>query len=330
MAERPIKLGYALTRVSTPKQALVQHGSLEQQRHIIERWVEAQSARSSCEYRVVKYIAEDISGRAASLKKRHGMHELERAIERREIDFFVAEKIDRIGRDQVHNLQLVRRAHELGVEVFEVESGQINFRDRGSRIGFNVKNWLSEEYSWDLEEKITKKVREARVNNSKDNRTIPILGLDPHPTKVGKYVRNEDEIAIVLTIANKFLEAKSYKPVIEFCRKQGYKTKARYTKEKIDAEGNRIPPRLIGGQAFDEDALRDLLQNGKLRGFSKFKDTWNQFPKLQDEESFVTWRYEHGSIIAEETADRIDAIVASFQHKKPRRGKYNDFLLMSI
>ena len=59
---------------------------------------------------------------------------------------------------------------EKTIESHSFESGKIDLRDRGSRLGFNIKNLLAEEYSLELEEKITKKQREARVNNGNAHR----------------------------------------------------------------------------------------------------------------------------------------------------------------
>lgn len=324
------KIGYGIVRVSSAKQAEVQHGSLEQQRHMIERWAKDQSEANGQKFQIAKVIEEDISGKGSSLHKRKGLRELERAIEAREIDFFVAEKVDRIARDQIYNLSLVKMAQEFGVEVYEIESGLIDFRDRGSRLGFNIKNMLAEDYVLELEEKVTKKGREARVNNGKDKNTVPILGLDPHPSKSCVYVRNEDEIKIVKDIFREFLKTKSHKSTIDYCNAKGYKTKARMTKSKIDRQGNIVPPRRIGGEFFSKGTLGGLLKNPKYRGCSKFEDTWNQFPQLQDENGMVRWDYAHGVIIDEMTAAGVDTILSTMQHRHPRRSKYNGFLLTGI
>jgi len=127
------------------------------------------------------------------------------------------------------------------------------------------------------------------------------------------YVRNEDEVKIVKDIVRKFIETRSYKPVLEYCRQKWYKTKARHTKERVDRDGNRIPPRLLGDEEFDDESLKRLLQNPKYRGFSVFHDSWNQFPEKQDEKGNVIWRYPHGTIIDEETAAKIDGIIGSFK-----------------
>jgi len=327
---RPVKVGWAITRVSTTNQAMVQHGSLEQQRNMIETWVKHNFHDSEFEYRVERLIEEDVSGREGSIHKRKDLLKLKRKVENREIDFFVAEKVDRISRDQVFNLQIMREAHKQGVEVYEVESGMINFRDRGSRLGFNVKNFMAEEYSWDLEEKVTKKLRSARVHNGKDSSTTPILGLDAHPTKVGMYVRNEKEVAIVLDIANEFIKQQSVKPVLAYCKERGYKTKERRTKEKIDKEGNRIAPRLVGGVDFNTNTLKGLLLNPKLRGFGRFQDTWNQFQHLQDDEGFVAFEYPHGPIFPQEIGAEIERIYSTFEHKNVKEGSHRIYLLSGI
>lgn len=292
-----VKRGWALLRVSTTAQANIQHGSLEQQRHMIERWAKNQSEMNNSVYQITRFIEEDVSGRGSSLHKRPELHELERVIQRKQIDFFVVEKLDRMARDQIFNLQIVKMAHTNQVEVHEFESGLINLSDRGSRLGFNIKNMMAEEYSLELEEKITKKQREARVNNGKDTSTCPILGLDPHLSKRGMYVINPEEQKIVIDIFKQFKKLGSLQALEDYCLKQGYKSKSRLTKEKTDREGTIIPPRKMGGELLDGRSLRRILVSSKLRGFAFFKDTWNQFPNLQNEEGFVRWEYAHGPVV---------------------------------
>ena len=189
---------------------------------------------------------------------------------------------------------------------------------------------LAEDYVLELEEKITKRGREARVNYGKNKSTLPILGLDPHPTKSCIYVRNEEEIKIVKDIFREFVKTKSHTQTLEYCKAKGYKTKARMTRQKVDREGNIIPPRRIGGEPFSTASLKGLLENPKYRGSAKFKDTWNQFPQLQDDDGMVKWEYAHGAIIDEETAANVDAVIASMRQKNPKKSKYNGFLLTGI
>lgn len=304
-----LKIGWALMRVSTKNQAEVQHGSLEQQKHMLTRWSLQQSEKSNSRYEITKFFEEDISGRGKAIHKRMALMEIERAIELKTIDFIVFEKVDRLARDMIYNLGLVKKAHENGVEVHEFESGKIDLRDRGSRLGFNIKNLLAEEYSLDLEEKITKKLREARINNGKDTSTCPVLGLDPHPTKRGMYVINKKEQEILLDIFKKFLVCGSIKETADYCQSKNYRTKERQTKEKTDKDGNIVPSEKIGGELIGSKNIRNILTNPKIRGFAHFKDTWNQFPKLQDEKGMVRWEYPHGPVIPLELFDEAQQML---------------------
>lgn len=332
---KSIKVGWALTRVSTPGQAETQHGSLEQQRHMADRLAHQQSEKSGVLYRIERYIEEDRSGRAKSLHLRTALHELEYAIKNNTIDFFIVEKIDRLSRDQIFNLQIAKLAQEHQVEIHEYESGLIDLKDRGKRLGFNVKNMMAEEYSLDLEEKISKKQREARVNNGKDTSSSPVLGLDKHPTMACFYVINPTEQKIVISIFSKFLELGSVRATVQFCNERKFVTKAKIVKEKIDKNGRIIPARQIGSEPFDEKTLRQLLSCEKLRGFSFFRDTWNQFPKLQDENGFVRWEYGHfreqGPVIPIELWDKVQAVLEKNKQKNIRaRSDATVYLLSGI
>ncbi len=158
--------GWAFIRVSTADQGNVQHGSLEQQKNMIDRWAKQRSESPEVLYRIARYINEDgKSGRGKNLHNRPELQELKNAIRTNKIDFVVVEKIDRLSRDQVFNLEIVKLGQKFGVEIHEYETGMIDLKDRGKRLGFNIKNMLAEEYSLELEEKVTKKQREAMVNS---------------------------------------------------------------------------------------------------------------------------------------------------------------------
>ena len=324
-----MKKGWALLRVSNLKQALVQHGSLEQQRNMVTRWAKDQSEKSEYIYRIDRYIEEDISGRGQSLHKRTELHELERAIEKKSIDFFVIEKVDRMARDMIFNLSLVKKAQKNNVEIFEFESGLIDFKNRGSRLGFNIKNMMAEEYSLELEEKITKKQREALVNNGKDSSTCPILGLDAHPTKTCMYVHNKKEIRIVVDIFSKFEMLGELKALEKYCVEKGYKTKVRWTKEKVDNNGNIIPSRKMGGELFNATTLRAHLTNSKYRGFKVFRDTWNQFPNLQDENGCVIGHFAHEPVIEIDLFNRVQARLAKNKKHGAKTNQNGNVYLLS-
>lgn len=334
MQHKRTKVGWAFLRVSTADQAETQHGSLEQQRNMIVRWATTQSEKTGVLFNIEKYVEEDRSGRGSSIHLRKSLVELESAIRNSKIDFFVVEKIDRLSRDQIYNLQLVKLAQEYGVEIYENESGLIDLRDRGSRLGFNIKNMLSEEYSLELEEKITKKLREAMVNNGKDASSKPVLGLDNHPSKVCFYQINPEEQKIVIDIFQKFITVGSVSETVKYCKNKNYLTKLINLKSRVDKNGNIIPERSKGGELFDKKALRKLLSNHKLRGYSEFEDTWNQFPNLQDHNKMVKWDYGHmreqGPVVPIDLWNQVQDLLGKNKKNKSRSKSDVTYLLSGI
>lgn len=321
-----VKVGWDAIRVSTPDQGRVQHGSLEQQSNRSKRWLTQVSEETGVEYRIVRTIAEKRSGKKSSFHLRKEFQELIHAIERRQIDFVVFENVSRMGRWARKNLEVIEIAAENGVEVWFINSGRYNHFNKGDRIKFGIDNLMAEEESKENTERVTTKQREAMVANGKDVATVPINSLDPHPTRVGIYVINTKETVEVIDVLKKFCELKSFKLLVGYCSSKNYRTKERLTKETVDEHGNRVPPRKVGGDLFDEKALHALLTSPKLRGFNTFIDTYDQFPKIRDENKVVRWEYahhrEHGPHIPPELFVRVDETLALFKKHRPKVGKY--------
>lgn len=310
-------VGWAYIRVSTPEQSNVLHGSLEQQENRIRRWESEQSAKTGITHKITRYIDEDISGRAKSLHKRLEYHELIMAIKKRAIDFVVIEKLDRLHRNQIESRKFVDLCDEMGIKFYRLDGGLVDLKDRSSRTSVFIESWMAEEYSLDLVEKLTKKGREARVNNGKDNQSMPVLGLDEHPTEACFYVINQDEQKIVTDIFRYFCLNGDLQKTANYCNKKGYQTKERYTRPKVE-KGKKVQPKLVGGLPYDRKNLRALLVSRKIAGFGYFKDDWHQFPSLQDENGIVMWKYRHGPVIDQDLFEAAQTILrknAKFNHR---------------
>ncbi len=331
--QKTVKSGWAFTRVSTARQAERQHGSLEQQRHMIDRWATEQSLKTDTKFKIIRYVEEDTSGREKNIKNRPALAELENAIISKKIDFFVIEKIDRLSRDQIFNLKIMRLAQANGVEAYTYESGLIDMKNSGNRMMFHLRNMSAEEGSIDLQEKISKKQREAMFNNGKDTSCKPILGLDRHPTKSCFYKINKIEQEQAILIFKKFLELGSLKATVSFCKQRGFKTKVIVVREKINKEGEIIPEHTRGGEDFDTRTLRSFLSSDKLRGISVFTDTYNQFPSKQDENGYVKWEYGHytesGPVIPIELWEAAQARLDKNKQDKTRTSSETNVYLLS-
>jgi DNA invertase Pin-like site-specific DNA recombinase len=327
------KKGWALVRVSSTEQSNVQHGSLEQQNNRIQRWAEQVSESVGHSYQIVKSIEEARSGSKGKFHLREGFKQLLEVVRKREIDFIVFESVSRMGRWGRANAELAEACHDNGVELWFVDGGRFNYLNKGDRIKFGINNLMAEEESLDNSERVTKKQREAMVNNGKDTSTNPALGLDPHPTKVGMYIPNHEELKTVVEIMEKFCQYRSLKLTVNYCSERGFKTKERVTKAGTDKMGNIVPSRRIGGDDFDETRLRAMLCSPKYRGVNSFTDHFDQFPKLQNDKKIVRWEYahfrEHGQVISEELLKRVEDTLKMFEIHKPRSSKFGNVYLLS-
>ena len=301
--------GWAIVRVS--KENLTQDGSPDQQIATIKRWEKRQKEVTGKTYDIINYIIEDgVSGRYQNTHKRKDILHLLELVRMGSIDFIVAERLNRISRDEVLNLQLMRDAKENNVELHEINYGKFNPMDRGQRMGWKFRNIQAGEYSEGVSEDVARKMRQAMVHNGKDPSPHSVLGLDRHPKYVGYYVPNREELGIWEDIAQKFISLNySRQGTIEYCKTVGYKTKVWWTKEK-NKNGEIIKPRKMGGRDFDWNSLLRLLGNPRLRGYHSFYDNWNMFSDLQDKEGWVQWEYrhhkEHGDLLSQELFKKVD------------------------
>ena len=203
---KKIREGWAITRVSTVERGRTQHGSLEAQDTMIRRWEKAIFEETGIRYKIVRTLEEKVSAKSENTHRRHDLLRLVQLIELGAIDFIVVEKLDRLSRDKVFNLELMKKIIDYNVELFFIEGGKMDFRNQGDRWRFKLDNIRAGEYSADLSEKVLRKQRIAMVEAGKDCSPSPILGLNKHAEFAGKYEVDLNEIKTVIDIMQKFLE----------------------------------------------------------------------------------------------------------------------------
>lgn len=332
MKTTKIKQGSSVIRVSTKDQGLVQHGSLEAQQQRINRWAEARKLTSGFIYEITKFIAEEQSAFREKNEKRVQMMELMKDMGGGKVKFIIFESVSRLFRDVEYATRFYRLAEKNEIEIWEIESG-INYNNPGnpySYMMFIQKAAASEAESMITSNRVKCKHREAMVMHGKDPSPRPsFLGLDLHPTKVGFYIINQQELKIVLDIIQAFVRLKSYADTLNYCSQKNYRTKRYVTKEKVDRDGNIIQSKMKGGEPFEHASLVALLTNPRYAGFSSFIDTNNQFPQLQDDGQRVTWSYAHGRVIDQKLLDQVKetSMVAGF-NKSIRKSPTKDLSLL--
>lgn len=323
--------GWSITRVSTVERGRTQHGSLEAQETMIRRWEKAIFEETGTRYKIVRSIEEKASAKSENTHRRHDLLRLVQLIELGAIDFIVVEKLDRLSRDEIFNLELMKKIIDYNVELFFIEGGKMDFRNQGDRWRYKLDNIRAGEYSADLSEKVLRKQRIAMVEAGKDSSPSPILGLNKHPELAGKYEVDENELKIVVDIMEKFCElGGSREGTLKYCREKEYVSKKWWTEKKVDENGRIIKPRLVGGQPFKWSNLMGLLTNPKYRGFNEYYDSYNQYSDRQDKRGFVSWEYHHHRVHGDILKPDLLKNVEELAKKTDRKSRESEFLLSAI
>lgn len=209
-------IGCALVRVATSSVTDSSNSIIEQKRRL-ERWIRNQRKSTGPDLEVTHWFEEQASGSSSAIQNRKVLREIFKLLESGVLDFILFEKLDRLSRDPIFNMEFMRLAEKYGCDIYDIESGgKVDIRERGSQLGFFVKNMLDENYSIKSGEKISKAMRERMVSIGKDATTRPTLGLDAHPTKRGLYIINHKEQRVVIDIFNKFVSTGSYSKTVDY------------------------------------------------------------------------------------------------------------------
>lgn len=296
------------------------------QRIHLERVIKEFSKQDNRTYEFIDFFEEEKSGRKDKFHLRESFQKIERMVARKEVDFVMFESVSRMGRWDVKNKEFVQLAHENGILIFFADGGRLDLRNKQDRIKFGLDSLFAEEGSNEISERVKKKGRINAVVYGKDKNTTPTLGLAPHKTYTGQYIRSERGIKIVDKMVNNFLKTKNYAKTAEFLNECGHRTPNRYTKESVNSSGERVLSRKIGGEKFTASSIRRYLTDKKLRGWNEFLDEYDQYPELQNDTGMVKWQYgyarEDGPIISEEKAKLIDKIIDARKHKRQKLCKH--------
>ncbi len=315
----------ALLRVSTSAQALVQYGSLEQQKLSIIKKVEETSRKTSKKYYIIEFIEEDISGKFQNTKNRKDLKRIEQMIRSGKAKALFVDRADRLSRDLEFNVYFTRYMLETKAEYHEVENGQIDFSQEHQYHGFIHRSYQAERYSTELSKTVRTQGRRSRINNGKDSSTCPVFGLDAHGTLTCMYVRNEKEIEDLHKLGWHLIDSQDAVATAAYGNELGIRTKERWTKEKIDKDGRRIPPRKVGGELLTGRKLISMFTSPKIKGKGRFRDDLNQYPEKQDSDGYVEFDYAHGSIIE----PKLQAELDKFFNENKKHYSYNDDYLFT-
>ncbi len=316
----------ALLRVSSSGQADVQHGSLEQQKNEITRQVKARALQTGLNYYIGEYVEVDVSAKKENTKNRKDLRRIEALIKSRKYKCVWVDRSDRLSRDVAYNCIFANMMIEYDAEYFECENGKVDFKDETQFSFFVFRSVNAQNYSTKLSKDVRTQGRRARVNNGKDSNTAPAFGTDAHPNFSCQYVINKKEALQLNELGWHLVKTRDAVATAKYGNELGIRTKKRWTKERIDKYGVRIPPREVGGELLTGKRVLRMLTSPKVLGKGKFKDDLNQFPEKQDSEGFIEFDYAHGPVLEPKL---IIALKEVLDDNKKHAPLYNDDFLLS-
>ena len=330
---KAVREGFAIVRVSTVERGRTQFGSFQIQESLVQDWEKRIKAETGIEYKVIRVVKDKKSAKREHNHRRRDLMQLVQMIELGAIDFLVVEKLDRLSRDEIFNLELMEKIKKYNVELFFIEGGKVDFQKQGDRWRYKLDNIRAGEYSEDLSEKVLRRQRVAMVKVGKDPSPNLTLGLDKHTELKGRYEINRQELKIVVDIMQRFCElGGSREGTLKYCneKKQSYKTKQWWTEPSVDEHGKIIKPKLRGGRSFDRQTLMALLTNPKYRGFNRFYDSFGQYVDKQDAEGYVTWEYHHHKVHGDMIDPALLKQVDELATKATYRSRESEFMLSGL
>ncbi len=286
-----IKIGALYCRVSTDELAEVQHGSLEQQKHMGIAMANQLTESTGIQH-IVRHILVEEKGVSGGSYKRPKYQELLKLIEARKISFICAKEISRLCRSTSMFCALMQKANENGVSV-HIKGLSIDFGSPMGKAMAQILAVVSELEREMIRERTRSSIRSAMLNNKKIPGGTVCIGFDPHPTQKGYWVPNSEELEKVKFLMKTFCETGSLKETLAEAVKMGIKTKR--------------------GNEMDYTYLKRLLTNKKLIGKMMVKTGRNY-----EEEVWVD--LPHGTVVPE---DLFQSVQNQFAKLDQKRGHYN-------
>lgn len=248
------------------------------------------------------FYDEGISG--TSRKKRDGFNEMIALAESKQIDLIVTKEVSRFSRNLIDTLTISKNLRSMGIYIFFVEDDLNTENDRDMEELVSIAHQAQRE-----SERTSRRVKWGQTQRMKAG---VVFGRDMLGYNVldGKLIRNPEDIDVVKTIYQLFLEGDGTHVIARKLRELGYRPKnpdgnARYKND------------------WSNTVILKILRNEKYCGDLLQKKTFTVDPLThakkynRGEEDMILLKNHHEPIIDRETWDAV-------QRELSRRSPSND------
>lgn len=298
----PLLVG-TYSRVSTDEQANVIEGSLDNQRHRMQSFIEIKNMQEPGWGRLVEHFIDD--GYSAKDTNRPAYERMMKALKSGKINAVMVTELSRLSRNIPDFCDFHKMLESHGAKFFSIKEQFDSSTPAGKMMLYNMINLAQFE-----REQTSERVAincHSRAQRGFLNGGPAILGYDKDPAKKATFIVNEIEAKQVRRIFDLFIEHRTLSRTIDALAAEGIKPKAR------DNSRNR----LVKAGRWSHDSLSFVLKNcayiaireanksnknkdqGKLKMWQRYGTYRASWPAILDEVTFKT-----ASQILEENAER--------------------------
>ena len=260
------------SRVSTDEQANVIEGSLDNQRHRMQSFLEIKNMQEPGWGRLVEHFIDD--GYSAKDTNRPAYERMMKALKSGKINAIMVTELSRLSRNIPDFCDFHKMLENHGAKFFSIKEQFDSSTPAGKMMLYNMINLAQFE-----REQTSERVAincHSRAQRGFLNGGPAILGYDKDPAKKATFLVNEKEAKQVRRIFELFIEQRTLSRTIDAITAEGIKPKAR------DNARNR----LVKAGRWTTDSLSFVLKN---RAYTAAREV-NKANKNKDQNKLKAWQ----------------------------------------
>lgn len=268
----------------------VEHGSLEQQRHMGLAVAESLTESSGIEHRVEFILIEEF-GVSGKDQNRPKFQELLQLIRTNRINVIISKEVSRLTRSVSDFCEFMELCRKHGVAV-KIKGLDVDPNTPMGGAMFQILAVVAQLEREMCRERVKSTLRSAMINNGKINGGPIILGFNRDPERKGFWIKNVQEIKQVIFLMQTFCETLSYKETVNAAN------------DKRILNKNKRP--------FTKSSIRNLLTNKRYIGRQRV-------PRDDGIEEWIDLPF--GAVVPVDLFDKVQACAELVTKKYGRNNK---------
>ena len=259
-------------RVSTEEQAAVVEGSMDNQRHRIQTFVDFKNAQEKGWGKIADFYIDD--GYSAKDTNRPAYQRMLKDLKKGKINMILVTELSRLSRNIPDFCNLLEDLEDFKGKFLSIKEQFDTSTPAGEMMIYNMIN-LAQFERKQISERVAINCH-SRAMRGLNSGGVTVMGYDKNPDNKATFIVNEEEAKTVRKIFDLFLEHGTVGKTIPVLEALNIRPKAR----------NATKNRLVLAGRWANDSLRHLLQNPVYIGIKEI----NRHNKDKDQSHLKVWQ----------------------------------------